>query len=56
MILFSDQRNGEKIGVQALDPSPDLGSCKVPGKQKTIKVFWAFGKDGSYEILSFGSL
>lgn len=25
-LVFSDQRNGEKIGVQAFDPSPDLGS------------------------------
>ena len=31
-LVFSDQRNGEKIGVQAFDPSPDLGSCKVPVK------------------------
>lgn len=55
-LVFSDQRNGEKIGVQAFDPSPDIGSCKVPVKTMTIKVFWAFGKDGSYEILSFESL
>lgn len=31
-LVFSDQRNREKIGVQALDLSPDRGSCKVPGK------------------------
>lgn len=42
--------------MQELDPSPDCGSCKVPGKTIDIKVFWAFGEDGSYEILSFGSL
>lgn len=50
-LVFSEQRNGEKIGVQAFDPSPDLGSCKVP--VKTIDYQGILGIWGRWVIWNF---